>query len=76
MKMTKEEEMTMKLIWEALFQCQDEDSIRLGGKYKDHFVVWRHGQPYKVTVEHAPMKRNRLESVLSGEAIKMFEEEE
>ena len=53
MKMTKEEEMTMKLTWEALFQCQDEDSIRLGGKYKDNFVVWRHGEPYKVTVEHA-----------------------
>ena len=50
MKMTKEEEMTMKLTWEALFQCQDEDS-----KYKDHFVVWRHGEPYKVTVEHAPV---------------------
>ena len=50
MKDKIEERMVLNLIWQGLYDCQDEDSVKRGTRYRDFFVVWRAGKAYQVRV--------------------------
>lgn len=42
---------TLNRVWQGLYDCQDDDSLKRGMKYYDFFLVHRNGISYKVSVE-------------------------
>lgn len=50
--MDKIENKIMSLVWQGLYDCQDESSIQRGQKYQDYFLVWREGKAYRVSVAY------------------------
>tara|TARA_R100000008_G_scaffold86389_1_gene79283 strand:+ start:3082 stop:3306 length:225 start_codon:yes stop_codon:yes gene_type:complete len=47
----REMRMALGLVWQGLYDCQDEDSIMRGDRYEDYFMVWRKGTAYRVKLE-------------------------
>ena len=56
-KINAEEMSVLGLVWQGLYDCQDDDNIQRGLKHGDYFVVWRKGIPYKVTVSEHEMAK-------------------
>ena len=48
--MNKIEKEIMSLVWQGLYDCQDESSIQRGLKYEGYFLVWKEGKAYRVSV--------------------------
>ena len=57
----------MNLIWQGLYDCQDEDSIRRGAKSTDSFVVWRDGLAYRVTIALDPAENMTVPEIMESE---------
>ena len=56
-KINAEEMSVLGLVWQGLYDCQDDDNIQRGLKHCDFFVVWRIGIAYKVTVSEHEMAK-------------------
>lgn len=56
-KITQKEMTALGLVWQGLYDCQDDDNIQRGLIHDDYFVVWRKGIPYKVTVSEHEMAK-------------------
>ena len=46
-----EKRIALGLVWQGLYDCQDEDSVKVVAMYDDYFMVWRKGTAYKVKLE-------------------------
>ena len=60
-KITQKEMTALGLVWQGLYDCQDDNDIQRGLKHDDYFVVWRKGIPYKVTVREHEMAKQMEE---------------
>ncbi len=56
-KINAKEMTVLGLVWQGLYDCQDDDNIQRGLKHGDYFVVWRKGIPYKVSVREHEMAK-------------------
>ena len=57
----RERQQVLNLIWQGLYDCQDDASLKRGRKFDDHFIVQCMGKTFRVSIEHEALDSVRTE---------------